>query len=179
MKLVLFLPTSPCANNLIPHAFQFSHHSSSKRQHSSFIFSSPHQKPPPSYYYSPNMTIIKSTSCLFLILLSFFIFMWYDNNLSGSWWLSIHMWSVIPVMVVVLVAGLVAVIMVRTTVVTWITVLVMLAIAGKRRRVLAVEGRKITGDVAMHLLKVLVKKRSLVAVACATYFSSVAMGWVA
>ncbi|KAK1436703.1 hypothetical protein QVD17_02485 [Tagetes erecta] len=125
------------------------------------------------------MIIIKS-SCLFLILLSIWlIFMLHDNNHCGyiSCWLSMHTWPVIRVLGVVLIAGLV-VVMVRTTIVTWITVLVMLAIAGKRRRVLVVEGRKITGDVALHLLKVLIKKRSLVAVACATFLSSVAMVWV-
>ncbi|XP_024973193.1 uncharacterized protein LOC112511712 [Cynara cardunculus var. scolymus] len=54
-----------------------------------------------------------------------------------------------------------------------------LQFTGKRRRVLAVEGRKITGDVAMQLLKVVIKERSIVAVACATFLSSMAMVWVA
>ncbi|PWA71158.1 hypothetical protein CTI12_AA269730 [Artemisia annua] len=88
------------------------------------------------------------------------------------------MWSIVRVVGVVLILGLL-VVMVRTTIVTCITVLVMLAFAGKRRRVLVVEGRKISGDVAMHLLKVVIKERSLVAVACATFLSSMAMVWVA
>ncbi|KAI3807016.1 hypothetical protein L1987_22936 [Smallanthus sonchifolius] len=124
---------------------------------------------------------ITAASCFFFILLSFYIFMSYDHNRGGSWWLSIdsvHMWSVVWAVGVVLVAGLVVVV-VRTTIVMWITVLVMLSFAGKRRCVLVVEGRKISGDVAMHLLKVLVKERSVVAVACATFLSSMAMVWVA
>ncbi|KAL8226007.1 hypothetical protein R6Q57_018564 [Mikania cordata] len=103
------------------------------------------------------------------------------NSRSGLWWLStnsISMWSVAHAVGVVFTVGLV-VVMVRTTIVTWITVLVMLRCVGTRHRVLVVEGRKITGDVAMHLLKVLVKDRSLVAVACATFLSSIAMLWVA
>lgn len=68
------------------------------------------------------------------------------------------------------------VVAVKTTVVTWITVLVLLAFAGKRRRVLVAERKKITTDVAMYLVRVLIKERSLVAaVACATtIFSSMA-----
>ena len=53
------------------------------------------------------------------------------------------------------IAVLVIVIMARATMVAWITVLVLLAFAGKRRRVLVQEGRKITADVAGHLVKVL------------------------
>ncbi|PWA51156.1 hypothetical protein CTI12_AA458490 [Artemisia annua] len=102
----------------------------------------------------------------------------HDYDHSGSWWLSYQMWSIVRVVGVVLIVGLL-VVMVRTTIVTCITVLVMLAFAGKRRRVLVVEGRKISGDVAMHLLKVVIKERSLVAVACATFLSSMAMVWVA
>ncbi|MFS7910866.1 hypothetical protein Hanom_Chr02g00111241 [Helianthus anomalus] len=107
-----------------------------------------------------------TTSCLFFILSCY------------MWLLSTNMWSVVRVVGVVLIVGLV-VVLVRTTIVTWITVLVMLRFAGKRRRVLVVEGWKISGDVVMHLLKVLVKERSIVAVACATFLSSMAMVWVA
>lgn len=89
------------------------------------------------------------------------------------------MWSCIIRVVGFVLIGAMLVVMVRTTIVTWITVLVMLAFAGKRRKVLVVEGRKISGDVAMHLLKVVIKERSLVAVACATVFSSMAMVLVA
>ncbi|KAJ0804460.1 hypothetical protein HanPI659440_Chr02g0038261 [Helianthus annuus] len=118
------------------------------------------------------MIFNKSTitkSCLFFIL-SCYMF--------NMWLLSTNMWSVVRAVGVVLIVGLV-IVLVRTTIVTWITVLVMLRFAGKRRRVLVVEGRKISGDVAMHLLKVLVKERSIVAVACATFLSSMAMVWVA
>ncbi|CAA0836139.1 Unknown protein [Striga hermonthica] len=58
-----------------------------------------------------------------------------------------------PLVLALLVAILV-VFAVRTTIVTWITVMVLLAFAGKRRRVLVKEGRKITSDVAMSLVSV-------------------------
>ncbi|KAL7616507.1 uncharacterized protein LOC111913611 [Lactuca sativa] len=117
-----------------------------------------------------------TASCLFFLLLSFYIFMSHDSDHTGSRRSSFHMWTMIAG--VLLIGGLMAV-MVRATIVTWTMVLVMMAFAGKRRRVLAVEGRKITGDVAMHLLKVVIKERSIVAVACATFLSSIAMVWVA
>lgn len=41
----------------------------------------------------------------------------------------------------------------RATVLTWITVLVLLAFSGKRRRVLVQQGRKITADVVMYLIR--------------------------
>ncbi|KAD6118938.1 hypothetical protein R6Q59_012437 [Mikania micrantha] len=125
-----------------------------------------------------------SRSCFFFffIVISYHaILMYYEDSRSGLWWLStnsISMWSVVHAVGIVFTVGLV-VVMVRTTIVTWITVLVMLRCVGTRHRVLVVEGWKITGEVAMHLLKVLVKDRSLVAVACATFLSSIAMLWVA
>lgn len=76
-------------------------------------------------------------------------------------------------------AAFLIVLAVRTTVVTWITVVVLLAFAGKRRRVLAREGRKITSDVAMYLAQVVIKERgSLVAFACATIMSLMGMAWL-
>uniref|UniRef100_A0A6N2K412 Transmembrane protein n=1 Tax=Salix viminalis TaxID=40686 RepID=A0A6N2K412_SALVM len=41
----------------------------------------------------------------------------------------------------------------RATVLAWITVVVLLAFAGRRRRVLVQQGRKITADVIMYLIR--------------------------
>ncbi|KAL5544120.1 hypothetical protein UlMin_007904 [Ulmus minor] len=49
----------------------------------------------------------------------------------------------------------------RATMVTWITVLVLLAFAGNRRRVLVKQGRLITNDVALFLLEIFLKKVAL------------------
>ncbi|KAL3655400.1 hypothetical protein CASFOL_001186 [Castilleja foliolosa] len=80
--------------------------------------------------------------------------------------------------VLALLVAILIVFMVRTTILTWITVMVLLAFAGKRRRVLVKEGRKITSDVAMYLARVLVKERGFVAFACAAIFSLVTMAWI-
>ncbi|EEF51923.1 conserved hypothetical protein [Ricinus communis] len=58
----------------------------------------------------------------------------------------------------VLVAGLLltstlVVVAARATMLAWITVLVLLAFAGKRRKVLVQQGRKITTDVVMYLFQ--------------------------
>ncbi|CAN8253503.1 unnamed protein product [Cochlearia groenlandica] len=45
----------------------------------------------------------------------------------------------------------------RATMVAWITVLVLLAFSGTRRRVLARRGKTITADVAMCLVRVLIR----------------------
>ncbi|KFK26650.1 hypothetical protein AALP_AA8G275700 [Arabis alpina] len=46
----------------------------------------------------------------------------------------------------------------RATMVAWITVLVLLAFSGTRRRVLARRGNTITADVAMCLVRVLIRE---------------------
>uniref|UniRef100_A0A803MFX6 Uncharacterized protein n=1 Tax=Chenopodium quinoa TaxID=63459 RepID=A0A803MFX6_CHEQI len=66
----------------------------------------------------------------------------------------------------------------RTTMVAWITVLVLLAFSGKRRRVLVHDGRKITTDVAMNLIKVMFKERQFLTVICAAVVSLLAMAQV-
>lgn len=62
--------------------------------------------------------------------------------------------------------------------VAWITVLVLLAFSGKRRRVLVHDGRKITCDVAMHLIKVMVNERQFLSVIGAAVLSLLAMAQV-
>ena len=63
----------------------------------------------------------------------------------------------------------------RATMVTWITVLVLLAFAGNRRRLLVQRGRKITLDVAWYLVSVTFRsQKGLFALACATVVSLLA-----
>uniref|UniRef100_A0A9I9E789 Uncharacterized protein n=1 Tax=Cucumis melo TaxID=3656 RepID=A0A9I9E789_CUCME len=88
-----------------------------------------------------------------------------SDNLMGRW---------LPILGLLAVAG-VALMAARATMVAWITVLVLLAFAGNRRRVLVKHGRKITADVAMYLASVMVKERGLLAVAFAALFSFVAV----
>ncbi|KAK4719526.1 hypothetical protein R3W88_017864 [Solanum pinnatisectum] len=52
---------------------------------------------------------------------------------------------------------------VRTTVITWIMVLVLLAFTGKRRRDVVKDGKSITSEVAMYAANVVFKERRLFA----------------
>ncbi|XP_022886157.1 uncharacterized protein LOC111402224 [Olea europaea var. sylvestris] len=113
----------------------------------------------------------KATTSLLIFSISLYIFVsWVDTTIYSSG----YYMTILPLIAVFLLAGLI-VFAVRTTILTWITVLVLLAFAGKRRRVLVKEGRRITSDVAMYLAQVVLKERSLVAVAFATVFSLMAM----
>ncbi|KAK8959600.1 hypothetical protein KSP40_PGU016169 [Platanthera guangdongensis] len=56
---------------------------------------------------------------------------------------------------------------VPATVVTWITILVLLAFAGKSRRTLVMEGRRITADIAGFAVKILLREGNIVAALCA------------
>lgn len=62
--------------------------------------------------------------------------------------------------------------------VTWITVLVLLAFSGKRRRELVVEGRKLTAEIGGCGVRILVKEGNVVAAVCAVvgYFLIVRRG---
>lgn len=116
----------------------------------------------------------KATSCFLFLLVSLSIFL---SSLDKTIQYSKYYAFVLPTLVVFFIVVLI-VFAVRTTIVTCITVVVLLAFAGKRHQVLVKEGRKITSDVAMYLVEVLVKERSLVAFACATLLSMVTMTWL-
>jgi hypothetical protein len=80
----------------------------------------------------------------------------------------------LPFVGVALMATLV-IVAARAAMVAWITVLVLLAFSGKRRRVLAQHGREITADVAVHLVRVVLRERGLAAVVCAAIVSLMTM----
>ncbi|KAI5652618.1 hypothetical protein M9H77_29805 [Catharanthus roseus] len=67
---------------------------------------------------------------------------------------------------------------VPATLITWITILVLLTFAGKPRRALVLEGRKLTADIIGFVIKVLVKEGNIVAALCAVlgYFAFVRKG---
>ncbi|GMJ05530.1 hypothetical protein like AT4G03600 [Hibiscus trionum] len=64
---------------------------------------------------------------------------------------------------------------VPATLVTWITVVVLLAFFGKPKRALVVEGKKITREIAGSVFKTLLKEGNFVAAVCAVlgYFALV------
>lgn len=106
------------------------------------------------------------------LLLSFFIFfhalLCFISVNPGSLALCT---SVLPVAGVLL-AAMLLVIAARATMMMWITVLVLLAFSGKRRKFLALQGRKITADVAVYTFKVVFRGKGLVTLVCATLLSS-------
>ncbi|KAF6171956.1 hypothetical protein GIB67_031260 [Kingdonia uniflora] len=53
------------------------------------------------------------------------------------------------------------------TVVTWITVLVLLAFCGKPRRALVQEGRSITADIVGFVIRIVIREGNIVAATCA------------
>ncbi|CAI9753970.1 unnamed protein product [Fraxinus pennsylvanica] len=122
------------------------------------------------------MSRSRTSACLLCFLISFYVLLSLSSVDRKSYRSSYYA-SIVPFVVVFLLA-LLLVFAVRTTIVTWITVLVLLAFAGKRRRVLAKEGRKITSDIALYLVQIVLQKRSLGAVACATILSLMAMAWL-
>ncbi|XP_055808818.1 uncharacterized protein LOC129877351 [Solanum dulcamara] len=67
------------------------------------------------------------------------------------------------------------IVVVPATLVTWITILVLLTFAGKGRRDLVMEGKKLTGEITGFVVRVLIKEGNLVAVICAVlgYFALV------
>lgn len=64
---------------------------------------------------------------------------------------------------------------VPSTLVIWITVVVLLAFCGKPRRALVIEGRKITREIIGFVFKILLKEGNIVAALCAVlgYFALV------
>ncbi|KAI4322678.1 hypothetical protein L6164_022348 [Bauhinia variegata] len=58
-------------------------------------------------------------------------------------------------------------VVVPTVLVTWITIVVLLAFFGKPRRILVVEGRKITREIFSFVIRILLKEGNFVAAVCA------------
>ncbi|MCD7464769.1 hypothetical protein HAX54_053398 [Datura stramonium] len=76
--------------------------------------------------------------------------------------------------IAVVVGGFI-VLAVRTTIVAWITVLVLLAFVGKRRRVLAKDGKKITSEVLFHVANEVLKDKGFVAISGVMIMGLIAM----
>nr|KYP44553.1 hypothetical protein KK1_033957 [Cajanus cajan] len=136
--------------------------------------------PPPSYTLVLNIMSKRRTwACLFLLV--------YGTLLASSWnflkstlsWYNLQVqsstsaWPALYASVLLgtvfgalsMVAALV--VMVPAVVVTWITVVVLLAFFGKPRRTLVVEGRKITREIFGFVVRILLKEGNFVAAVCA------------
>ncbi|GAB4824923.1 hypothetical protein Ancab_007795 [Ancistrocladus abbreviatus] len=109
---------------------------------------------------------------------------WYRESVSSSSTAPYYGWPALYASVMLGVAfgvlSMVAALAVAVPamLVTWITVLVLLAFAGKRRRDLVVEGKKLTAEITGFVLKILIKEGNVVAAVCAVlgYFLLVRRG---
>ncbi|KAK4744344.1 hypothetical protein SAY87_010656 [Trapa incisa] len=114
-------------------------------------------------------TKMTRTTLLFSLFLSLHAVLYYID--LSTCWLAFYA-SVLPVAGILLAAAFL-VIAARATMMMWITVLVLLAFSGKRRRVIALQGRRITADVAIYLAKVAFRGKggaaALVFAACISF----------
>ncbi|KAJ0971947.1 hypothetical protein J5N97_019906 [Dioscorea zingiberensis] len=96
---------------------------------------------------------------------------WYNASLilspENSIWVTLYASLLYGGVFGLLAMGATLAVAVPATVVTWITVLVLLAFAGKPRRALVREGRRITADITGFAFKVLIREGNLVAAVCA------------
>ncbi|KAK4350575.1 hypothetical protein RND71_029888 [Anisodus tanguticus] len=103
-----------------------------------------------------NKTTTTTTTCLFFLLISF-------STTTIIFSSSAYVFPFIVAAAALVVGGCI-VMAVRTTIVAWITVLVLLAFVGKRRRVLAKDGEKITSEVVVYVANEVIKEKGFVAI---------------
>lgn len=127
-------------------------------------------------------TILLSFSWNFLKL----VLSWYESTMSANssnptssfssaGWPALYASVLLGVAFGVLSMVAALAVAVPATLVTWITILVLLTFAGKPKRDLVLEGRKLTADITGSVVKVLIKEGNVVAALCAVigYFALV------
>ncbi|PSR95332.1 Cell wall integrity and stress response component 4 like [Actinidia chinensis var. chinensis] len=102
------------------------------------------------------------------------ILSWYESNSSSatpssssSGWPALYASVALGVVFGLISMAAALSVAVPATVVTWITVLVLLAFCGKPRRALVVEGKKLTAEICWLVGKILIKEGNVVAAVCA------------
>ncbi|RYR68798.1 hypothetical protein Ahy_A03g015264 isoform A [Arachis hypogaea] len=145
-------------------------------------------EPPSSYIFLLNIMSKRRTwACLFLLvygtlLTSSWNFLksmlsWYNlqaqssssSSSSSSGWPAIYTSVILGTVFGILSMVAALVVMVPAILVTWITIVVLLAFFGKPKRTLVVEGRKITREIFGFVVKILLKEGNLVAAVCAVW----------
>ncbi|XP_027347640.1 uncharacterized protein LOC113859023 [Abrus precatorius] len=144
--------------------------------------------PPSSYTLLLNIMSKRRTwACLFFfvygtLLASSWNFLkstlsWYNLQAqsSSSAWPALYASVLLGTVFGILSMVAALVVMVPAVMVTWITVVVLLAFFGKPRKDLVVEGRKITGEIFSFVVRILLKEGNFVAAVCAVlgYFALV------
>ena len=93
---------------------------------------------------------------------------WYgENHQTSSGWPAVYASVLLGVVFGVLSMSAALFIAVPAIVVIWISVVVSMAFAGKSRRRVVVEGRKVTKEIAGFVFRVLLKEGNVVALLCA------------
>ncbi|KAE8730333.1 Integrator complex subunit [Hibiscus syriacus] len=148
--------------------------------------------PPPSSSYALFLTIMsKRRTWVFLFVLVYAILLvsswnslksilsWYKyqsrSSSPSSCWPALYASVLLGAVFGLLSMVAALAVAVPATLVTWITIVVLLAFFGKPKRTLVLEGRKITIEIASFVFKILLKEGNLVAAVCAVlgYFAFV------
>ncbi|OMO67196.1 hypothetical protein COLO4_30203 [Corchorus olitorius] len=145
--------------------------------------------PPPSSYTLFLTIMSKRRTWVFLFVLVYAILLssswnslksilsWYQRQAqpSSSGWPALYASVLLGAVFGVLSMIAALAVAVPATLVTWITIVVLLAFFGKPKRTLVLEGRKITREIAGFVFKILLKEGNLVAAVCAVlgYFALV------
>ncbi|KAF1897343.1 hypothetical protein Lal_00035046 [Lupinus albus] len=146
--------------------------------------------PPSSYILLLNIMSKRRTwACLFLLvygtlLASSWNFLnsmlsWYNfqaqQSSTASGWPAIYASVLLGTVFGLLSMVAALIVMIPAVLVTWITIVVLLAFFGKPKRILVVEGRKITREIFVFVVKILLKEGNVVAAVCAIlgYFALV------
>ncbi|OMO50445.1 hypothetical protein CCACVL1_30435 [Corchorus capsularis] len=145
--------------------------------------------PPPSSYTLFLKIMSKRRTWVFLFVLVYAILLssswnslksilsWYQRQAqpSSSGWPALYASVLLGAVFGVLSMIAALAVAVPATLVTWITIVVLLAFFGKPKRTLVLEGRKITREIAGFVFKILLKEGNLVAAVCAVlgYFALV------
>ncbi|KAL9241009.1 hypothetical protein vseg_015169 [Gypsophila vaccaria] len=102
------------------------------------------------------------------------ILCWYNETLSlpasaatGGWVAAVYASAMLGAVFGVMSMAAAFAVAVPAMVVTWITILVLLAFFGKSWRDLVVEGRKLTAEITGIVVKILIKEGNFVAAVCA------------
>lgn len=88
-------------------------------------------------------------------------------SISSSGWPALYASVLLGVAFGVLSMVAALAVVLPATLVTWITILVLLTFAGKPRRDLVLEGKKLTLDITGFVIKILIKEGNIVAALCA------------
>ncbi|KAA8526375.1 hypothetical protein F0562_008422 [Nyssa sinensis] len=104
------------------------------------------------------------------------ILSWYESTSSttesSSCWPAVYASVLLGAVFGLLSMAAALAVVVPATLVTWITILVLLAFCGKPRRALVVEGKKLTAEITGFVVKILIKEGNVVAAVCAVLGSN-------